>query len=397
MNRNIILPIGTSVANTATVSVVQLYEDQIASLFYQAGGGGFQVNIGIAGNPTAFQVLCADEPSAQLLINRLNSFLESNAQGSYTVAVPTPLTWTSIGSATGYTGFAQSWNVTGAGFVTSGPNNAQLDDGLGDVFPVSIQVNSDTSLTISGTPTVAGTYTLYYSTAQSPAWTSTTLTVTIATLVPPQPAAPSATPDYYQNDLAWAAVTDPLIATTIYNVYRSLDGVNFTFLASTTATTYTDADSGLTPYWYTVSASFNGTEGPQSPASTQCTPLALAAPAQPVVLAGDYALTIDWSAAPVTGAMAYNLYRGTSSGGETLIISGLAATQFTDTGLGYGVNQFYYVKAAANGVEGAASPESVPASPSAVTFLSASPSPMSISGGTLTFNAQGGWTRRKTG
>ena len=47
----------------------------------------------------------------------------------------------------------------------------------------------------------------------------------------------------------------------------------------------------------------------------------------------------------MTGATGYNLYRGTSSGGETLLQAGLAGTSFTNTGLASGTTYYYQVTA----------------------------------------------------
>ena len=58
---------------------------------------------------------------------------------------------------------------------------------------------------------------------------------------------------------------------------------------------------------------------------------------------GNGQVALTWNAA--SGAASYNLYRGTSSGGETLVASGLTATSYTDTGRTNGDNYFYTVTA----------------------------------------------------
>ena len=65
-----------------------------------------------------------------------------------------------------------------------------------------------------------------------------------------------------------------------------------------------------------------------------------------------------WNA-PASGPApeSYNLYRGTSSGGETLYASGITSTQYLDTAAAPRTTYWGYVKAVVVGVEGAASNE----------------------------------------
>jgi cellulose 1,4-beta-cellobiosidase len=59
-------------------------------------------------------------------------------------------------------------------------------------------------------------------------------------------------------------------------------------------------------------------------------------------------LTLSWTAS--SGATGYNIYRGTSSGGESLtpLQSNVTSTTYEDAGLGYG-QTYYYVVTALNG------------------------------------------------
>ena len=93
-----------------------------------------------------------------------------------------------------------------------------------------------------------------------------------------------------------------------------------------------------------------------------------AAPTGLKATTGDGQATLSWVAP--AGAVTYRLYRGTTSGGETLLRSGLSGTGFTDTGLTDGVT-YYYTIAAVNSV--GASPQS--------SEISAKP--MSSGGGTV--------------
>jgi hypothetical protein len=98
-----------------------------------------------------------------------------------------------------------------------------------------------------------------------------------------------------------------------------------------------------------------------------------AAPASPTGLtaaAGNAQVTLTWN--PVSGAASYKVYRGTASGGETLLQSGVTAAGFTDTGLTNGTAYYYRVSAVNSGGESALSAEAsatprLPAGPSGTT------------------------------
>jgi len=68
-----------------------------------------------------------------------------------------------------------------------------------------------------------------------------------------------------------------------------------------------------------------------------------AAPTGVTASPGNTSITVSWSA--TAGAASYNLYRGTSSGGETLLAPALSSTVFTDNGLANGVTYYYQVSA----------------------------------------------------
>jgi len=70
---------------------------------------------------------------------------------------------------------------------------------------------------------------------------------------------------------------------------------------------------------------------------------------------GDGCVNLFWTAA--AGGTTYNLYRGTSSGAETLLAGGLTATNYTDTAVTNGVTYYYFVTGV-NPVLGGESPPS---------------------------------------
>jgi predicted alpha-1,2-mannosidase len=76
----------------------------------------------------------------------------------------------------------------------------------------------------------------------------------------------------------------------------------------------------------------------------------IAAPANLSATPGDALVTLSWSAS--SGAVSYNIYRGTSPGGEdpTPIAAGVTDLAYTDTGLVNGTTYYYFVTAVnANG------------------------------------------------
>jgi phage tail sheath protein FI len=140
---------------------------------------------------------------------------------------------------------------------------------------------------------------------------------------------------------------------------------------SVTITGLTDT----TTYDFSVAAiNAAGIAGPDS-AEVSATPVAAtavpAAPADPAAIAGDEAITLSWSAAP--GATSYDVYEGTTPGGEGAapVQSGLTGTTATITGLTNGTT-YYFTIAAVNAIgtgpvsaETSATPEAPTAVPPA--------------------------------
>lgn len=93
-----------------------------------------------------------------------------------------------------------------------------------------------------------------------------------------------------------------------------------------------------------------------------------AAPAGLAATPGSGQITLNWSA--VAGAASYNVYMGTSAGGESLtpIATGVVGTTFISQGLTGGVQYFYYVTAVDPGGESGQSNEAS-ATPTAAVFV----------------------------
>ncbi|MFA5265036.1 MAG: fibronectin type III domain-containing protein, partial [Opitutaceae bacterium] len=161
--------------------------------------------------------------------------------------------------------------------------------------------------------------------------------------VPSTPTGLTATPGNAQVVLNWNASSGALC----YNIYRgtSPGGEGTTAVApGIVTTTYTDTGlAGGTTYYYVVKAvNTTGHSGISNEASA--TPIVPPAPPAPTGLAataGNAQVALNWSAS--TDATSYNVYRGTSAGGEstTAVVTGVTATTYTNTSLTNGTTYYY--------------------------------------------------------
>jgi Fibronectin type III domain len=194
--------------------------------------------------------------------------------------------------------------------------------------------------------------------------------------------------------LTWTAST----GATSYNVYRGTTsgGESATAIATGIASP-SYSDTGLTngtAYFYKVAAVNSAGTGVQSSeASATPEPAAPAAPTGLTATAGNASVSLAWTAS--SGAASYNVYRGTTSGGEspTAIATGIASASYSDTGLTNGT-KYYYKVAAVNGAgtsglssEVTATPE--PAKPTITSFAAIPASISSGSSSTLSWATTG--------
>ncbi len=175
----------------------------------------------------------------------------------------------------------------------------------------------------------------------------------------------AATASGSEVDLWWTSPAnnggDPV---TGYNIYQGTSSGAETILTSTSTTATTFRSTGLTngtTYYFKVTAVTLAGEGPFSN-EVSATPATLPAATSGLsATAGNGRAVLDWTAPANNGGSAitsYNVYEGTSPGGETLLQStASSAPTFTVTGLTNGTT-YYFKVTAVNGVgEGPVSDE----------------------------------------
>jgi len=184
-----------------------------------------------------------------------------------------------------------------------------------------------------------------------------------------------------------------------YNVYRSTSAGGegtIPFATGLTTTSFTDSSvTNGTQYYYTVAAVNAAGTSPQS-GEASATPQATvpSAPAGLVASAGNGQVMLSWTVpnsdggSPITG---YNVYRGTSAGGEgsTPVATNVVSSSFTDTGLTNGTT-YYYKVAAVNAVGTSPQSGEASATPQAAVTAPSAPQGLTATGGNG--SAQLSWT-----
>jgi hypothetical protein len=147
--------------------------------------------------------------------------------------------------------------------------------------------------------------------------------------------------------LAWDAPADGGSPITGYTVYRGTSSGGETKDATVSGTSFTDSAVTVgTTYYYRVVAS--NAVGDSDP-SNEVTATPTTVPRAPTLAAtaGKGQVSLSWSK-PADGGAAitgYNIYRGTSSGTETLIQTISSGTSYVDNNVAGGTQYFYEVAA----------------------------------------------------
>jgi Malectin domain len=106
----------------------------------------------------------------------------------------------------------------------------------------------------------------------------------------------------------------------------------------------------------------------QASATPQVTGTAPTTPTALTAAAGNTTVALSWTASSGSTPITYNVFRGTTAGGEsaTAVATGITATNFTDTGLANGT-EFFYVVSAMNSIGSSAKSAEVSTTPTNAT------------------------------
>jgi fibronectin type 3 domain-containing protein len=174
----------------------------------------------------------------------------------------------------------------------------------------------------------------------------------VDTQAPAIPASLSASGGDQRVDLAWAANTEPDLAS--YRIFRGLESPPSALINIVAAGTETFADLGLAQgvtYFYRITAidSTGNESGFSDEASASTDELDLQAPAAPTSLAatgGDERVDLAWATNAESDLASYRVYRGLTPTPTTPVSTVTAGTQIlADTGLTQGVTYFYRITA----------------------------------------------------
>ena len=354
-----------------------------------AGGEGSTAVGAVNGTTTSFNDLTATNGTTYYYtvkaVNAVGASPASN-EASATPKATVPGAPTGLVASAGDTKVALSWTVPNSdgGSPITGYNIYRSTGPGGEgSTPYATSVSS----TFTDTAVTNGTK-YYYTVAAvnavgtGPQSGEANATPQPAATVPSAPQGLTATGSNGAVQVSWSApASNGGSAVTSYNVYRgtSVGGEGSTPVATgVTGTSFTDSPlTNGTTYYYKVAAVNAVGTGPQSGEAT-ATPQA-AAPTAPLGLtasAGNASVRLSWSVPASNGGSSitgYNVYRGTSAGGEagTPVATNVTTTSFTDSGLTNGTT--YYYKVAAVNLAGT-SPQSGEASatpqvPSAAAYV----------------------------
>ncbi len=215
----------------------------------------------------------------------------------------------------------------------------------GQTLPYSYTWTSPTTLATGAYSVEVGVFNSSWSTNYY--WNGSAGSITVTSSQPPAaPTGLTASAGSGKISLSWTASS----GASSYNVYRgtTAGGESATPLATNvTTTTYADTTAAAgTKYYYKVAAvNTSGTSSLSNEASAAIPPSPPPAPTGLIATKGNKQVSLKWIAS--TGATSYNVYRGTSPGGEgtTPIATGITSTSYTNSGLTNGKTYYYKVAA----------------------------------------------------
>jgi fibronectin type 3 domain-containing protein len=319
-------------------------------------------------------------------------------------AAPTAL----AGMATSGSSISLSWtNNTSnqSGFILDRATNATFTQNLvTQSLPAAPSSFTDTSAGLS-----PGTIYYYRIRVITTAGTSVS-SATAMVAIPSTPAAATnaAVTSVTAGTIALSWTDNAGSVATGYTILRATNHGSFSIYQTLPASTltalsvYTWTDTGVSPgTFYDYQIECYNIAGYTGYTEATATTLTLA-PTGLTAIANSSGISLSWTAP--AGAVAYNIYRGTTAGGEgaAAIATGITSTSYLDaTGLSPG-QTYYYKVTATNGnaapVNGessrsneasATSPLALPAAPTNLSGAAASASSIAISWTTNTPNAKG--------
>ena len=249
------------------------------------------------------------------------------------------LTWNTVSNSTGY----NVWRGTSTG------NEILLAVAGGTTYTDYAVANGTTYYYKIATVNNGGAGTLSSEVSATP--TAASVTAPPALTAPATPTGVLASPGLGQIVVTWNVVP----GATGYAVYRSTTSGAEVFLKSLGNLKHTDEvnpDSswpgivnGTTYYYKVVAANSVGTSAMSAEVSAASVSAltALPTPTSVTATAGIASVTLSWG--PVAGATGYNIYRSTTSGGESVIVATTTSTTYVDSGLQNGITYFYEIVA----------------------------------------------------
>jgi fibronectin type 3 domain-containing protein len=298
-------------------------------------------------------------------------------------AAPTGLGVTSIG----HHSVTLNWSASAGANFYSLFRSRLVDTGGGSSNNLGTIIlnNTITNTTYTDTSPTDGSIYSYFVTATSAGGASTNSAPVVTRPLPPPPAsapgsltvAPLA--GGTSDVLNWSAVSGAVGY--VVQISASLNGT-YTLLQSVTQTIYTNSGviSNATYYYKVTPVNAGGI------AAAGITTTRPAAPATLSAKAGDTQVTLTWAAS--IGATGYILKSGTSNGNATnILISGITATNYVNTGLTDGVTYFYVVEAIGSAATSGNSPQvsATPVAPPPPTITQ-----LTVNGVNFTLSGSGG-------